>query len=39
MSYKIACDPVTTDPKGEARRRAVHPQINATRNTPALINH
>jgi hypothetical protein len=30
-------DPVTTDPKGEARRIAVDPQIYATRNTPALI--
>jgi hypothetical protein len=30
-------DPVTTDPKGEARRPAVQPQIYATRNTPALI--
>jgi len=30
-------DPVTTDPKGEARRVAVQPQINATGNTPALI--
>jgi hypothetical protein len=30
-------DPVTTDPKGEACRSAVQPQIHATRNTPALI--
>jgi hypothetical protein len=30
-------DPVTTDPKGEACRSAVQPQIYATRNTPALI--
>src|SRR5205085_9866345 len=29
-------DPVTTDPKGEARRPAVDPQIIATCNTPAL---
>jgi hypothetical protein len=29
-------DPVTTDPKGEARRLAVRPQIYATGNTPAL---
>jgi LAGLIDADG DNA endonuclease family protein len=29
-------DPVTTDPKGEARRSAVQPQIHATCNTPAL---
>jgi hypothetical protein len=30
-------DPVTTDPKGEASRIAARRQINATRNTPALI--
>jgi hypothetical protein len=30
-------DPVTTDPKGEARRPAARPQIRATGNTPALI--
>jgi hypothetical protein len=30
-------DPVTTDPKGEARRSAVQPQIHATCNTPALM--
>jgi hypothetical protein len=30
-------DPVTTDPKGEAGRIAARRQINATRNTPALI--
>jgi hypothetical protein len=29
-------DPVTTDPKGEARRLAVQPQLSATGNTPAL---
>jgi LAGLIDADG endonuclease len=29
-------DPVTTDPKGEAWRPAVRPQIYASRNTPAL---
>jgi hypothetical protein len=29
-------DPVTTDPKGEAWRPAVRPQIHASRNTPAL---
>jgi LAGLIDADG endonuclease len=29
-------DPVTTEPKGEARRHAVDPQIQATCNTPAL---
>jgi len=30
-------DPVTTDPKGEACRIVVQPQIYAVRNTPALI--
>jgi hypothetical protein len=30
-------DPLTTDPKGEARRAPESPEINATRNTPALI--
>jgi hypothetical protein len=30
-------DPLTTDPKGEASRTAAKRQINATRNTPALI--
>jgi LAGLIDADG DNA endonuclease family protein len=30
-------DPVTTDPKGEARRGATFAQLDATGNTPALI--
>jgi hypothetical protein len=30
-------DPLTTDPKGEARRAPARPEIYATRNTPALI--
>jgi hypothetical protein len=30
-------DPVTTDPKGEARRVVARPQDHATCNTPALI--
>jgi hypothetical protein len=30
-------DPLTTDPKGEARRAAAQRQIYATCNTPALI--
>jgi hypothetical protein len=30
-------DPVTTDPKGEAGRGAAQRQMDATRNTPALI--
>ena len=30
-------DPLTTDPKGEARRAPVAPEIHATCNTPALI--
>jgi hypothetical protein len=31
------CDPLTTDPKGEACRVPEIPEIRATRNTPALI--
>ena len=30
-------DPLTTDPKGEARRTPASPENRATRNTPALI--
>jgi hypothetical protein len=30
-------DPLTTDPKGEARRAPARPEIYAMRNTPALI--
>ena len=30
-------DPLTTDPKGEARHAPEFPEIHATRNTPALI--
>jgi LAGLIDADG endonuclease len=30
-------DPLTTDPKGEARRAPARPEIYATCNTPALI--
>ena len=30
-------DPLTTDPKGEARHPPARPEIYATRNTPALI--
>ncbi len=32
-------DPLTTDPKGEAGRKAAQPQIHASRNTPALISN
>jgi hypothetical protein len=30
-------DPLTTDPKGEARHTPESPEIHAARNTPALI--